>query len=326
MEGELIRPDFTDPWIRTASVVIPPQQDDEIDPSELEMALPFLLERIVVTENTIQDNAPPDPGLTYQGLGWLSGRWWTRGCQERSGPRMPLEIYNRARVQGQDNEPWMADFGRSWGQVAWDFRPGERPRIPVNGSVYANWSNVGCASLPGGFGPVTLTVGIIAIGSRTGKPTYLQIQTVFAQSPGGAPVGDPGIAGAAGGGAESVNRLEEDLLVDSISLSLNGRFNAWLIANSDDRVWSHLAVRVRIEPTGQALTPDGNPAPLLAYGQSRQILRRNTMICLRRSPVLLDTRDVIGFEFRNNAPVGGPNIRAIVSMVGRTPTRRECGM
>jgi hypothetical protein len=318
---QIIRPDFTDPWIRTADVSLAALTDDEIDPSDLEMATPFLVERIVITEDTLQDNAV-DPGVNWNALGWLNGRWWVRGCQDRVGPRMPLGVFDTSHPQVNDHyQPLYLPGNPSLG-LDWVFRDFERPVIPVNGSIYGTWENPAVARIGGLLG-VKMVVGVWGVGKRSGKPTWLQLNVAFAQSPGG---GAPGPTGPASGAAESTNRLEEEILVRGVNLHLIAQQNvAFIGANWDERIFSHLRFRLRIEPSGQSLTPDGNLAPLVAYGQTRQGLHRTRTICLRDNPVLLSERDSIGFEFGNTDPVVGRITRAIVSLVGRTPNRRECG-
>lgn len=321
MADQIIRPDFTDPWIRTAEVPLLGGTDGEIQPNDLEMATPFLVERIVITENTLQDNVI-DPGVNWDAMGWINGRWWVRGSQERVGPRMPICLFNTAHPVPDDHNVLQYLPGNPDLSLDWIFRDFERPVIPVNGSIYGTWENPSVLGV-GGVLPVRMQLGVWGVGARSGKPTWLQLQVQFAQSFGG---GAPGPTGPSAGAAESTNRMEEEILVRGVSLNLIARQNVpWIGGAWDERILSHLKFRLRIEPSGQSLTPDGNLAPLVAYGQSRRNIHRTKMVCLRDNPILLRERDSIGFEFGNTDPNVQQTTRMLVSLVGRTPNRRECG-
>jgi hypothetical protein len=309
----LIYPEFSEPWIRAASVVIASGDEGEIDPVDLLCEdYDVVVDKVQVFECNTRDPAA-DIGADSQLLGDITGRYWLRRCQNDSLPEMPVIAWDDARLDRTIPIVHGMQEPEDFAVVGMDLR--RTPLIvPINGALTCSWENPTITAnfnIPAG----TIYVAASCRGRRTRRRTTLYLPVTVLVSSGS------GVAGPTSKQAyqdSSKNRLDEELELYDLRVWVDGDYGAG--GNFQDaRLLRHLLIRPIIEPGTISLSPATELLPLVAYGKDRQADHSVVTMDWSDDPLPLLATDGLGFKFSNNS---GTTCRVFVVLhTRRRPTR-----
>ncbi len=310
-------PEFTEPFLRTAEVVLDESgganDEGEIDPTDFTAQnVPVVVEKLILFENSLRDPAQ-DPGADTQLLSDITGRWWFVRNHDNSLPEMPLTAWDDGTLDRTIPVVHGMQEPEDWATVAMDLR--RSPIIvPRNGALRCDWQNptkTSAGAVPAGVLHLAATCRM-----RTRRrPVMLYLPVSFLASAGGAADGPSGMQDEQ---TSSRNQSGEELELTELRMYFDGDYGA-AVPWADTRIFRHLLVRPFIEPGDIGLCAAGNKVAVVGHGSSRQLDHTVVNVDWAREPVLLDDSDGIGFKFTNGSAT--KTRMTVVQVCRRIPTR-----
>ena len=311
-------PEFTEPYMRTANVVIDEaggaNDEGEIDSGDfVDEDYDFAVERMIVFENNLRDPTS-DYGPDTQLLGDIYGRYWFRKGQTDSLPEMPVAAWDDARLDRTIPNIHGLQEPEDFAMIGMDLR--RSPIImPVNGTLTCSWENpLIVSATPCRAG--TFHLAATCRGLHSGRRSTLYLPVSFLVSSGSSATGPTSKQTYQD---SSKNRLDEPMALYDLRMWLDGDYGS---ANSvaDTRVMRHVLARPIIEPGSISLCASNEMPPLVAYGWNRQLDHAVVTQDWSDEPVLLKSGDGMGFKFTNYSAT---KTRVFVVLAGR---RRQGGV
>jgi len=289
----LIHPEFSEPWIRAASVVIASGAEDEIDPVDLLCEdYDVVVDKVQVFECNTRDPAA-DIAADSQLLGDITGRYWLRRCQNDSLPEMPVIAWDDAKLDRTIPIVHGMQEPEDFAVVGMDLR--RTPLIvPVNGVLTCQWENPTIVAVGFNIPAGTVYLAASCRGRRTRRRTTLYLPVTVLVSTGGG----TGPTSKQAYQDSSKNRLDEELELYDLRVWVDGDYSANF---ADSRLLRHLLLRPIIEPGTIALSPASELLPMVAYGKDRQADHSVVTMDWSDDPQYLQATDGIGFKFSNNS-------------------------
>jgi len=306
-------PDFTEPYMRSANVLLGEaggtNYENEIDSEDfVNESYDFVVDKMMVFETSTRDNAA-DLGPDTILLGDIYGRYWMRRGQTDSLPEMPVLAWDDGSVDRTAPVVHGMQEPEDFSIIGANLK--RSPIIvPQNGILTCAWENPTITANNLVVRAGTFHIAASCRGQRSGKRSLLYLPVTFLISSGSSAAGPTGTQAYQD---SSKNRLDEPLLLEDLRMWIDGDYGA---ANNvaDTRFMRHMLARPLIQPGNICLSPSNDMLPLVAYGWNRQLDHSVAISDWSDDPLYLARDDGMGFKFTNYSIY---KARVYVVLIGR---------
>lgn len=293
MTEPLIHPEFSQPWLISADVVLDiagaATDEGEIDANDFfNLPYPCLVEKVMLFENSIRDPAA-DPGADTILLPGILGRWWRLKRQNSSNQNMPIPAYDDAQIHRVLPVIHGPQEPRDWAALGIRFAPGQLT-VPLNGILDCAWENPAATSgLHVPAGTVHLALKCRSKQSRMPVTLYLPVSILISTT---------GPTGVQYYTASSKNPWDEELEVQDLRIWLDGVYGP-NVAWADTRTLRHILLRPLIQPGNISVNGATNYIPAIGFGMDRVLDHAVSLMDFSDEPLEFDPYDGMSFRFEN---------------------------